>query len=305
MATTVTTEMIDIPDQVLDPFLGKIKHGSAIAQLSTPEPMKFGKGVFASFDTDEAEYVGEGANKGPSDVTRTPGTILPFKFQKTVRFSNEVEWADEDHQLEVIRTILGLLPRSLSRALDFGVIHAVNPKTLTPVSAMTSHGYLAQATATQVAGADIISDLDWAYASVLTNGYVPNGVALAPALAVDAVTARNTDQVKLFPEFRPTTEASTLDAFRASTSNTVSSANDLLAVAGDFDAVRWGIQKQIGIEKILYGDPDGQGDLKRTNEIAFRGEIVFGWGIADLGAFALLTGAADSSPASSPASSPS
>lgn len=289
MATTVTTALVDIPDQILDPFIGKIKHGSAIAQLSTPEPMKFGKGVFTSFDIDEAEFVGEGADKGPSDVTKTSGSILPFKFQKTVRFTNEVQWADEDHQLQVIETILNLIPRPLARALDFGVIHALNPKTLTTVPAMVSHGYLAQASATQSATSDIIDDLDWAYASVLTNGYVPNGVALAPALAVQAVTARNSDQVKLFPEFRPTTEASTLDAFRASTSDTVGAANDLLAVAGDFDAVRWGIQKQIGLEMIEYGDPDGQGDLKRSNEIAFRAEIVYGWGFADLGAFALLT----------------
>lgn len=298
MATTVTTTLIDIPDQILDPFLGKIKHGSAIAQLSTPEPMKFGKGVFSSFDTDEAEFVGEGAEKGPSDVTKTGGTILPFKFQKTVRFTNEVQWADEDHQLQVIEAILNLIPRPLARALDFGVIHAVNPKTLNPVAAMVSHGYLAQASASQAASADIISDLDWAYASVLTDGYVPNGVALAPALAVSAVTARNADQAKLFPEFRPTTEASTLDAFRASTSDTVGAVGDLLAVAGDFDAVRWGIQKQIGLELIEYGDPDGQGDLKRTNEIAFRAEIVYGWGIADLGAFALLTAGGESSSSS-------
>jgi HK97 family phage major capsid protein len=299
MATTITTSEIDIPDQILDPFMKRIQHGSSIAQLSTPEPMKFGRGTFTSFDTDEAEYVGEGANKGPSDVTSSSKTILPFKFQKTVRFTNEVQWADEDHQLEVIQTILNLIPRSLSRALDYGVIHAVNPKTLSPVTAMTSHGYLAQAAATKAAGADIIADLDWAYASVLTNGYVPNGVALAPALAVEAVTARNNDQVKLFPEFRPTTEASSLDAFRASTSNTVSAANSLLAVAGDFDAVRWGVQRSIGLEMIEFGDPDGQGDLKRTNEVAFRAEIVYGWGIADLAAFALLTGTADSSSSSS------
>lgn len=289
MATTVDTTLVDIPDQILDPFLKKIQHGSAIAQLSTAEPMKFGKGIFATFDTGEAEYVGEGANKGPSDVTKTSKTILPFKFHKTVRFTNEVEWADEDHQLQVISSILSQTPRALARALDFGVIHAVNPKDLVPVTAMVNHGYLAQATSTQAASTDIIADLDWAYAEVLTNGYVPNGVALAPSLAVSAVTARNTDQVKLFPEFRPTTEASQLDAFRASTSDTVSAANDLVAVAGDFDAVRWGIQKQIGLEVIRFGDPDGQGDLRRTNEVAFRAEIVYGWGIADLDAFATLT----------------
>lgn len=191
--------------------------------------------------------------------------------------------------MQVISEILSQTPRSLARALDFGVIHAVNPRNLAVVAAMQEVGYLAETTATRGITDDLIADLDWAYAEVLTNGYVPNGVALAPALAVKAVTARNDAQVKLFPEFRPTTEASTLDAFRASTSDTVGVANDLLAIAGDFDAVRWGIQKQIGLEKIEYGDPDGLGDLKRTNEVAFRAEIVYGWGIADIDAFAALT----------------
>ena len=38
----------------------------------------------------------------------------------------------------------------------------------------------------------------------------------------------------------------------------------------------------IGLELIEYGDPDGGGDLKRNNQIAFRAEVVYGWGIAEL-----------------------
>lgn len=288
---TITTSQITIPDQILDPFIKKIQHGSTIAQLSTPEPMKFGKGVWESFDSGEAEFVGEGANKSSMPITKTAGTILPFKFQKTVRFTNEVEWTNEDHRLMVIESILRQIPRSLARALDFGVIHGVNPLTLQPVAAMTSHGKLTDATATQAVSGDITADLDWAYAEVLRAGHVPNGVALAPGFAVDAVVARDKNKVKLFPEFRPTTELSTLDAFRASTSDTVSAVGSTLALAGDFDAVRWGIQKQMGLEKIEYGDPDGGGDLKRNNQVAFRAEVVYGWGFDSLDAFALLNAA--------------
>lgn len=290
MATTVSTAMIDIPDQVLTPFIGKLKHGSAIAQLSPAEPMVFGDGVFHAFDTDEAEYVAEGAPKGPSDVTRTSSPIKRFKFQKTVRFNDEVEWADEDHQLQVIQQILALVPRPLSRALDFGLIHAVDPKSGQVESDMSSHVYLAQAAGTAPASGDIVADLDAAHRAILLNGYVPNGVAVSPALAADAVVDRNDDGVKMFPDFRPGTEVSTLDAFRASTSDTVSAYNDLLGIVGDWNAVRWGIQRQIGLKKIEYGDPDGLGDLQRQNQIAFRAEIVYGWGVADLDAFSLITG---------------
>ena len=35
-------------------------------------------------------------------------------------------------------------------------------------------------------------------------------------------------------------------------------------------------------------DPDGQGDLKRNNQVAFRAEVVYGWGISTLDAFSKL-----------------
>ena len=40
------------------------------------------------------------------------------------------------------------------------------------------------------------------------------------------------------------------------------------------------------MEVIQYGDPDGQGDLKRTNEVVLRAETWVGWGILNKAAFA-------------------
>ena len=49
-------------------------------------------------------------------------------------------------------------------------------------------------------------------------------------------------------------------------------------VAASFaNGIRWGVQRELPIELIRYGDPDGQGDLKRKNQIALRLEIVYGW----------------------------
>ena len=67
-----------------------------------------------------------------------------------------------------------------------------------------------------------------------------------------------------------------------------SAATNVKAIVGDFDAIQWGIQRQIGLEMIEYGDPDGGGDLKRNNQVAFRAEVIYGWGIADLAAFAKI-----------------
>ena len=103
--------------------------------------------------------------------------------------------------------------------------------------------------------------------------------------------------MKLYPNFALTTATSELDGHRASVSNTVGAigvaavATTVKAFVGDFSAIRWGIQRQIGLERIDFGDPDGAGDLKRNNQVAFRAEVVYGWAIADLNAFAKIVDA--------------
>lgn len=110
---TLTTGSLTIPKQIFEPWLGKIKGGSTIAALSGSIPMKFGPGESMTFDIGEAEFVGEGANKGGSTIVPTIKTVKPFKFHKTVRWTDEVMHADEDHQLGVVEDILALIsPRS-------------------------------------------------------------------------------------------------------------------------------------------------------------------------------------------------
>ena len=289
------TGSLTIPKQKIAPFLGKIRNGSAVAALSTPTPMTFGEGETWTFDIGEAEYVGEGAQKGASTIVPTTKTVKPFKFHKTLRFNEEVLWADEDRRLEVIDEILELIQPALSRALDFGIFHEINPTTGEIVTAMNG-GLTDTTNLVEYVGTDKpYASLDAADALVLADGYVPRDIALAPAYAskFSALRGTNSEQ-KLYPNFRLGTEVSELDGHRASVSNTVSATSVLdvdtkvLGFVGDFDAIRWGLQKQLGLEVIRYGDPDGGGDLKRNNQVAFRAEVVYGWGIADLNAFAKI-----------------
>lgn len=289
----LTTGDLEIPTQILDPWLGKIGNGSTIATLSGAIPMKFGPGQSMTFDIGEAEYVGEGANKGPSTITPTVKTVTPYKFHKTVRWTEEVLWADEDHQLGVVSDILDIIQPALSRALDFGVFHGINPASGATVGAMsetlsdtTNEVEWDESEAPYVA-------LDAADTLVLADSYVPRDIALDPVFASAFSTLRGTNsEQKLYPNFRLGLETSELDGHRASVSNTVSALGiadvptDIVAFVGDFSGIRWGVQRRIGLELIRYGDPDGQGDLKRNNQVAFRAEVVYGWGIADLNAFA-------------------
>ena len=58
---------------------------------------------------------------------------------------------------------------------------------------------------------------------------------------------------------------------------------------GDFDAFRWGFAKDIPLEVVEYGNPDGGTyDLKQANQILLRSEAWIGWGILDAAAFALI-----------------
>lgn len=293
--TALATGSLTIPKQKLDPWLGKIKNGSAVASLSDSIPMTYGEGESWTFNIGEAEYVGEGVSKGPSTITPASKPVKPFKFHKTLRFNEEVLWADEDRQLDVVQQILDEIQPALSRALDYGVFHKINPTGGAVVAAMA--GGLTETTnlVEWVSTDKPYKSLDAADALVLADGYLPKDIALAPAYAAQFSAARgaNSEQ-KLYPNFVLGTEVSELDGHRASVSNTVSGAGviavdtKVLGFVGDFSAIRWGVQKSIGLELIKYGDPDGDGDLKRKNQVAFRAEVVYGWGIASLDAFAKI-----------------
>jgi hypothetical protein len=291
----LATGSLSIPKQKIAPWLGAIQNGSCVATLSNQTPMSFGEGESWTFNIGEAEYVGEGTDKGASTVTPTSKTIKPFKFHKTLRFNEEVLWADEDRQLEVVDEILALIQPSLSRALDFGVFHEINPTGGAVVAAMNG-GLTDTTNLVEYAAADKpYVSLDAAGGLVLADGFVPRDIALDPTYAAKFSALRGTSsEQKLYPNFRLGIETSELDGHRASVSNTVRGSGvlavdtNVLGFVGDFSAIRWGVQKQIGLEVIRYGDPDGGGDLKRKNQVAFRAEVVYGWGIADLNAFSKI-----------------
>jgi hypothetical protein len=296
--TVLTTGDLTIPTEILDPWLGKIQGGSAVAALSNSIPMLFGKGEAFIFDIGEAEYVGEGANKGGSTVTKAPQTTDPFKFHKTVRWTEEVMWADEDHQLKVVQQILNLIQPALSRALDFGVFHGINPTGGAEVAAMTQTLDKTTNSVEYAATDKPFVSVDAADGLVLANSFIPSDIALDPTYASKFSSYRNpTTEQKVYPDFRLSTAVSDLENHRASVSRTVGAVGvaaaptTILGFVGDFSAIRWGVQRSLGLEVIKYGDPDGGGDLKRNNQVAFRAEVVYGWGVADLDAFAKVVDA--------------
>lgn len=274
----------------------KAERGSTVSALSGSEPMKFGDVDLMTFTArPKAEYVGEGTQKGYTEPAFGTKTITPKKVHVTMRFNEEVMWADEDHQLGILNTLATAGGEALGRALDFGVYHAINPLTGAPIASLDES--VTDTTNSVTIGADADLDMESAVGALLTAGYSPNGVAFDPSYSWTLATARYEDGRKKFPDLGYGVNLTAFQGLNASTSDTVSGRpeaadTNVRAIVGDFTTIRWGVQRQVPVELIRYGDPDGQGDLKRLNQIAMRLEIVYGWALMDLAAFAQIVAGA-------------
>lgn len=312
---SLASSAFSLPKHLASGIWSKASTGSTVAALSGQEPMQFGETQIMTFTTaPKAQFVAEGAQKAGSSVGFGTKTVTPRKAQVTVRFNEEVQWADEDYQLGALNKVADELSKALSRALDLGIYHAINPNTGvalsgSPVKVLDSTNTVEILDGTggnAPQGADI--EVETAAGLVIADGYVPNGVAFDPSYAWTLATARYTDGRKKYPDLGFGTAISSFEGLNASVSSTVSapeatvgggayaSSNpNIKAILGDFSQIRWGVQRNIGVEKIIYGDPDGDGDLKRSNQIALRAEVVFGWVVMDLDAFSIIKNATNES----------
>nr|DAL14418.1 MAG TPA_asm: major capsid protein [Caudoviricetes sp.] len=295
----IGTGNITLPKNIASGMFSKATTGSAVAALSGAEPQQFGEVTHMTLTgRPRAEYVGEGADKSSTNATFGTKVVTPHKVQVTMRFNEEVQWADEDYQLGVLSTLADEGGVALARALDLGVFHGINPLTGTAIASIvagdrigTTSNSVELTTATLTTPDTVIEQ---AAGLVIADGYVPNGIAFDPTYAWTVATARYADGRKKYPELGFGSSITSFEGLSAYSSSTVSgtpeaSANtNVKAIIGQWDLLRWGVQKSIPVELIKFGDPDGQGDLKRKNQIALRLEVVYGWGVMDLDGFAVV-----------------
>lgn len=293
MAALITTNF-EIPPSISTGIFEKAQKGSTLAQLSGARPQKFGKQqVWTLTAPPKAEIVGEGAEKSPTPTTYGTKTISPFKLQVTMRFSQEVKWADEDIQIGVLQDLASNAGIALGRALDLVSIHKINPLTGT-VSSLVKEGLVDTTQSVTLSGTKYDEAIEAAAGVIISAGYTPSGIAMDPALSFGLSTMRDANGRKIYPEIGFGQNVTNFSGMNAAVSDTVSAKNEitaptkLLGIVGQFDAFRWGVQRSIGAHLIEYGDPDGLGDLQRQNQIAIRAEIVYGIGIMDSKAFAKI-----------------
>ena len=297
MANTTTSKVNGeaiFPPELVTEMFNAVRGHSALARLCTAKPMPFAGTKEMVFTMDgEAEIVGEGAQKSPNDAGFNPVTIVPVKFIYQHRVTDEFKYMSEEAQLPYLQAFADGFAKKIARGLDIAAMHGINPISGAASTVVGTNHFDAKVsqTATYTAGTSVADDvLDTAIQTILGNEKEVNGVAMS-ALFGQYMAAVKVNGVVQYPEFRfggkPAAFAGMGVDINTTVNKKLSAATSRdLGIVGDFaNAFRWGYAKNIPIEIIEFGDPDGQGDLKRQNQIELRSEAYIGWGILDGASF--------------------
>ena len=299
----LNTDMLNLPGTSLGVVTDAALDAGLLPKLVPSRPTLFGPVKGATFSgVPKAQIVGESAQKdGQEPFESTPWTAEPIKAQISVRTSDEFLWADEDYQLGIIDDLVApAIGAGMGRFVDLFAFHGINPLTGTVSPRATK--YLAQATKVVEAGGAPTDELNQAVGLIAADGVaMPNGIAFDAAYNYSLAT-------EVWPAGSPLAgqerypslgfgEVENWRGLKGASSSTVSGrpeiADSLIrAIVGDWTQIRWGYQRQIGIEVIKYGDPDNTGrDLSGHNEVLLRSEVVIYMAIGNLDRFALVKAA--------------
>lgn len=275
--------------QVSSEVFTKVRGHSSIAKLCGSMPIPFsGIDVFTFSLDSEISIVGEGENKPAGNATLTPKTIKPIKVVYQHRVTDEFLKCSEEKALPMLAEFTDGFAKKIASGFDIMGFHGLNPADLT-ASATIGTNHFDHITA--IAGtSNPEADLEAAAAAI--GDYSVTGIALSKAFG-SRLAQLKVNGVRQYPEFRMGANPDALNGIPCDVNATVSKiatggTADAI-ILGDWSAFRWGFADQMPMEVIEYGDPDGQGDLKRKNQVVLRAEAYIGWGILDESAFARVT----------------
>lgn len=292
MSKTTTSSTLFKPELVTEMF-NKVKGHSSLAKLSGAKPMPFaGIDTFIFSMDGEASIVGEGGNKPAGEASFEPVIIKPIKFVYQHRVTDEFVHLSEEKQLPYLEAFSDGFAKKIARALDIAAIHGVNPYDGENSETVGNNCFDKVVTLKTAFTAQFADDNIDAAVSLIqgANGDV-SGIAMSPAFGAALGSMKAADsRLPIYPEFRFGANPASFGGMASDVNNTVSfGSSPDRAIIGDFaNAFKWGYSGNIPLEIIEYGDPDGQGDLKRTNQIVLRSEAYIGWGILDKNSFAII-----------------
>ncbi len=274
---------------VKEVFVGA-KGKSSIAKLSGQTPIAFsGTDVMTFSLAGEVNLVAEGAAKGSHTNSNDVKHIVPLKIEYGARVSDEFLRCSEEKQLGYIRGFNDGFETKIARGIDIMAMHGVNPATGALATTLIGDNSFAtndDVTSVTYTSADPEANIASALAAI--GDYDMNGVAMSKTFAAD-LAALKVNGVPQYPELGWGANVASIKGVPVDINSTVSKVAGEYAYAGDFqNAFKWGYADKINFEVIEFGDPDGNGDLKRYNQVYLRAEAWIGWAILDGAAFARI-----------------
>lgn len=279
------------PGIVAQEMFSSVQGHSALARLSQNKPMPFnGTDIITFSSTDEAAIVAEGAAKPDFAGSNNVIQIRPLKFVFGQRVNDEFRYAADEVRLEYLRGFADAFAKKIARGFDIAAMTGKDPQSAAAVSALATNNFHGVVTnvITATAGQEDAA-VQSAITALMGAGYQADGIVMTPAMA-SALAAIKYSGVPAFPELAWGGNPDRVKGLASDITTALgfdSSADD--ALVGDFtNAFKWGYAKDIPMEVIEYGDPDGQGDLKRYNQVYLRAEAYIGWAILDPSAFGIV-----------------
>lgn len=272
-------------------LINKVRGRSSLATLSGQKGIPFnGTEQFVFSMDSDIDIVAENGKKTHGGVTLEPVTIVPLKVEYGARVSDEFMYASEEVQIDMLQAFNDGFARKLAKGIDLMAIHGINPRTKTASDIIGNNCFEKKVTqAVTYTEADPDANVEAAVGMVHGADGEVSGLAMDPTFAT-ALAKLKVNGVKQFPELSWGANPGTVNGLQADVNSTVAHGGKNRAIVGDFaGAFKWGYAKQIPMEIIQYGDPDGTGkDLKNYNQIYIRCEAYVGWGILVPESFAVI-----------------
>lgn len=279
-------------------LINKVKGHSSLATLAKQTPIPFnGQKEFIFSMENEVDIVAESGKKSHGGVKIDPITIMPIKVEYGARVTDEFIFAAEETQIEILKAFNDGFSRKLARGLDLMAMHGVNPRTGKASDVIQTNHFDGKVTQTvDFTEEDPDNNIEAAVAVIQGADGEVSGISMSPVFS-GALAKLKVSGVKQFPELAWGANPDTINGLDVDVNKTVSEGteNKDRAIIGDFaNSFRWGYAKNIPLEVIQYGDPDGSGfDLKNYNQVYLRTEAYIGWGILRPECFARIVEASE------------
>lgn len=278
------------PEELVKEVFVQAQGHSALAKLAAQTPVSFSGNDIMTFTFDgEVNLVGEGEAKASHTNSNNVVKMAPLKVEYGARVSDEFIRCSDEKQLSYLDGFREGFSKKIARGLDIMALHGVNPKTGAAASTLIgtkSFDTNSNVNSVTYDATDLEGNIDSAVAAI--GDYEMNGIAMSKAFAA-GLAGVVVNGVKQFPELGWGANPDAVRGVPSDVNSTVSFVDGKYAYLGDFrNAFKWGYADQIPLEVIEFGDPDGNGDLKRYNQVYLRAEAWIGWAILDPDAFARI-----------------